>query len=78
MPVDIYVGGIEHAILHLLYSRFVFKFLRRIGIVSEPSEPFKKLITQVDIRNFHDIFYVLLRIQFLIISPSLRSLVVLR
>jgi leucyl-tRNA synthetase len=42
MPVDQYVGGIEHAILHLLYSRFYIKFLYDIGIV-DFDEPFKKL-----------------------------------
>jgi leucyl-tRNA synthetase len=42
MPVDQYVGGIEHAILHLLYSRFYIKFLYDIGVVAF-DEPFKKL-----------------------------------
>jgi leucyl-tRNA synthetase len=42
MPVDQYVGGIEHAILHLLYSRFYIKFLYDIGVV-DFDEPFKKL-----------------------------------
>jgi len=42
MPVDQYVGGIEHAILHLLYSRFYVKFLYDIGVVKF-DEPFKKL-----------------------------------
>jgi leucyl-tRNA synthetase len=42
MPVDQYVGGIEHAILHLLYSRFYIKFLYDIGAV-DFDEPFKKL-----------------------------------
>lgn len=42
MPVDQYVGGIEHAILHLLYSRFYIKFLYDIGAVNF-DEPFKKL-----------------------------------
>ncbi len=45
MPVDIYVGGIEHAVLHLLYSRFFQKFFKDIGLVEE-DEPFEKLITQ--------------------------------
>ncbi len=44
MPVDQYVGGIEHAILHLLYARFYIKFLYDIGAVNF-SEPFKKLFT---------------------------------
>ncbi|MBI5195968.1 MAG: leucine--tRNA ligase [Nitrospirae bacterium] len=45
MPVDQYIGGIEHAVLHLLYSRFFTKALREIGIV-KADEPFKKLLTQ--------------------------------
>jgi leucyl-tRNA synthetase len=45
MPVDQYVGGIEHAILHLLYSRFFTKVLRDRGLVS-CSEPFQRLLTQ--------------------------------
>ncbi|MGC8602187.1 MAG: leucine--tRNA ligase, partial [Desulfomonilaceae bacterium] len=44
-PVDQYIGGIEHAILHLLYSRFFTKALRDLGIKRE-SEPFKNLLTQ--------------------------------
>lgn len=49
MPVDLYVGGVEHAILHLLYSRFIAKFLSDCGLWDgEPhhKEPFKKLVTQ--------------------------------
>lgn len=45
MPVDQYIGGIEHAILHLLYSRFFMKVLRDAGLV-EAGEPFKNLLTQ--------------------------------
>lgn len=45
MPVDQYIGGIEHAILHLLYSRFFTKVLRDIGMV-KASEPFTNLLTQ--------------------------------
>ena len=45
LPVDHYIGGIEHAILHLLYSRFYTKLLRDEGLVS-CDEPFKKLLTQ--------------------------------
>lgn len=44
-PVDVYVGGAEHAVLHLLYARFWHKFLYDIGIVSK-KEPFHKLINQ--------------------------------
>jgi len=45
MPVDQYIGGIEHAILHLLYSRFFTKFFKDLKMV-DFDEPFKKLLTQ--------------------------------
>ncbi len=45
MPVDQYIGGIEHAILHLLYSRFFTKFLKDLGMI-DFNEPFKRLLTQ--------------------------------
>lgn len=45
MPVDQYIGGIEHAVLHLLYARFFTKVLRDLGIVPF-SEPFERLLTQ--------------------------------
>lgn len=45
MPVDLYIGGSEHAVLHLLYARFWHKVLFDIGVVSTP-EPFKKLVHQ--------------------------------
>ncbi|MBP1714923.1 MAG: leucyl-tRNA synthetase, partial [Deltaproteobacteria bacterium] len=45
MPVDQYIGGIEHAILHLLYSRFYTRVLRDFGLVDFP-EPFTNLLTQ--------------------------------
>jgi leucyl-tRNA synthetase len=45
MPVDLYVGGAEHAVLHLLYSRFWYKVLFDHGYVSTP-EPFQKLVNQ--------------------------------
>ncbi len=52
LPVDLYIGGIEHAILHLLYSRFIYKFLMTSSLVPENEaseeefEPFKRLIAQ--------------------------------
>jgi leucyl-tRNA synthetase len=45
MPVDLYVGGAEHAVLHLLYARFWHKVLYDIGAVST-KEPFRKLFNQ--------------------------------
>ena len=45
MPVDLYIGGAEHAVLHLLYSRFWHKFLFDLGFTST-KEPFKKLVNQ--------------------------------
>ena len=53
LPVDLYIGGIEHAILHLLYARFIYKFLMTSSLMPENAdvppntlEPFKRLITQ--------------------------------
>ena len=45
LPVDMYIGGVEHAVLHLLYSRFYTKFLYDIGVVNF-EEPFTKLFNQ--------------------------------
>jgi leucyl-tRNA synthetase len=45
MPVDLYVGGVEHAVLHLLYSRFWHKVLYDLGLVNT-SEPFQRLVNQ--------------------------------
>lgn len=45
MPVDQYIGGIEHAILHLLYARFINKFFKSIGLIKH-DEPFTRLLTQ--------------------------------
>lgn len=45
LPVDMYIGGVEHAVLHLLYSRFYTKFLSDIGVI-DFDEPFKKLFNQ--------------------------------
>ena len=45
MPVDQYVGGVEHAVLHLLYSRFITRVIRDLGI-THVSEPFSNLLTQ--------------------------------
>ncbi|KAL2268570.1 hypothetical protein VTJ83DRAFT_3416 [Remersonia thermophila] len=53
LPVDLYIGGVEHAILHLLYARFIYKFLMTSSLVpgqqdgsSAVHEPFRRLITQ--------------------------------
>ena len=45
MPVDLYIGGAEHAVLHLLYSRFWHKVLYDLNFVNT-KEPFKKLVNQ--------------------------------
>lgn len=45
MPVDLYVGGVEHAVLHLLYARFWHKVLYDVGVVST-KEPFQRLVNQ--------------------------------
>lgn len=52
MPVDNYIGGIEHAILHLLYSRFFTKVLRDLGMI-DLDEPFKNLMTQGMVKDEH-------------------------
>jgi leucyl-tRNA synthetase len=44
-PVDLYVGGIEHAVMHLMYARYFYKVMRDLGLLSG-DEPFKKLICQ--------------------------------
>jgi leucyl-tRNA synthetase len=46
LPVDQYIGGIEHAILHLLYARFYQRLMRDVGLTPEVSEPFTRLLTQ--------------------------------
>ncbi|CRK33146.1 hypothetical protein BN1708_019200, partial [Verticillium longisporum] len=53
LPVDLYLGGIEHAILHLLYARFIYKFMASTDLFPRgpdsetiSHEPFKRLITQ--------------------------------
>ncbi len=51
MPVDLYVGGAEHAVLHLLYARFWHKVLFDAGLVST-SEPFRKLVNQGMVQSF--------------------------
>ena len=47
LPVDIYIGGVEHAVMHLLYARFMAKFLSDQNLIpKKSSEPFKKLLVQ--------------------------------
>ena len=59
MPVDLYVGGSEHAVLHLLYARFWHKVLFDIGVVSD-AEPFTKLVHQGMILGISYRYYVVL------------------
>ncbi|KAB2907899.1 MAG: leucine--tRNA ligase [Ignavibacteriales bacterium] len=49
-PVDMYIGGREHSVMHLLYARFIHKFLMDLGLVKTP-EPFMKLVHQGTITN---------------------------
>ena len=56
MPVDQYIGGIEHAILHLLYSRFFMKAIKQVNNEIKCSEPFKNLFTQLKKQQFN--FYL--------------------
>ncbi len=46
LPVDMYIGGIEHAVMHLLYARFYTKTLRDLGVLDGIDEPFTKLVCQ--------------------------------
>ena len=56
LPVDLYIGGAEHAVLHLLYARFWHKVLFDLGYIST-KEPFKKLINQGMIQGRSNFVY---------------------
>lgn len=73
MPVDQYIGGVEHAILHLLYSRFFTKFLHDIGMV-QVQEPFEGLFTQGMVQGWTDVGEVAVTGQTIHFkSPELRA-----
>ena len=60
LPIDLYIGGVEHATMHLLYARFMSKFLRDQGFLGDEGqmrdgEPFKRLLAQVSILS--DLYY---------------------
>ena len=80
MPVDQYIGGIEHAILHLLYSRFFTKGISKFNKKIDISEPFQNLFTQgmVCHETYQDTdgnFYIQMRLKKLIQKMFLKKLI---
>ena len=80
MPVDQYIGGIEHAILHLLYSRFFTKGISKFNKKIDISEPFQNLFTQgmvvmKHIKILMETFYIQMRLKKLIQKMFLKKLI---
>ena len=80
MPVDQYIGGVEHAILHLLYSRFFVKALNYQSKKFSFDEPFKNLFTQGMVchetyKNEMGIGYILKKLKALTEKKSLKKII---
>ena len=78
MPVDQYIGGIEHAILHLLYSRFFMKAINKCDKNIKFTEPFKNLFTQGMVchetyKDSREIGFILMRLKKIVPKKLLKN-----